>query len=225
MVAMNSGGSYLEREKEDNMSGSRIVYQNWIAEIGIDPEVLKTGRYQCDPLLEAISLDDPAASEISREEVRRINREEPGQREIRSQVSRALEALNDEERELIVHFYLMGKSYRELSDRTGRSVHKLEALHKRAVKKLRKKLAGFVEQRFGVVAASHSDCPICNSPYAAEIDRLISNRDKTTTWKPLITTLREKYDLKIGSPQTLIGHEKYHGPCPTPKEERHEQSE
>ncbi len=207
------------------MSSSRIVYQNWIAEIGIDPERLRTNRYQGDPLREAISLDDPAAGKISRDQARRVSEEEKSRREIRLQVRRALEALSDEERELIVHFYLMGKSYRELSDRTGRSVHKLEALHKRAVKKLRKELAGFVEQRFGIVTTSHSDCPICNSPYAAEIDRLIGNRDKTTTWKPLITTLREKYNLRVGSPQTLIGHEKYHGPGPTPKEERHEQSE
>ncbi len=193
------------------MSANRMVYQNWIVDIGFDPTRLRTARnWGNPPLFESISLDDPSASAISDEELRQVMSERKSASEIRSRVRQALKRLNLQEREFIAQFYFIGKSYREISQQSGRPVHKLEALHKRAVKKLKSELAGFVRERFGVGTEPDTNCPICQSPHVEEINRLISGRDKTATWRPIIKTLLEKYGLKINSPQILIGHEKYH---------------
>jgi len=197
------------------MSGNRVVYQNWIVEMGFDPAQLKAIGSWDDPLLESISLDEPSACAISNEESQRVIEEREKTSEIRSRVREALERLSMQEREFIAQFYFMGKSYREISEQSGRPIYKLEALHKRAVKKLKRELGGFVRERFGVETGSDAECLICRSPHVAEINRLISRRDKTTTWKPIIKTLRNKYGLKVSSPQMLIGHEKYHRRSPT----------
>ena len=192
------------------MSGNRVVYQNWIVEMGFDPAQSRTAGNWGDPPLEPISLDEPSACAISNEESQRVIEEREKASEIRSRVRKTLKRLSMQEREFIAQFYFMGKSYREMSEQSGRPIHKLEALHKRAVKKLKKELGGFVRERFGVETGSDADCLICRSPHVAEINRLISQRDKTATWKPIIKTLRDKYSLKVSSPQMLIGHEKYH---------------
>jgi hypothetical protein len=197
------------------MSGNRVVYQNWIVEMGFDPAQLRTIENREDPLQESISLDEPSACAISDEESQRVIEEREKASEIRSRVREALERVSVQEQEFIVQFYFMGKSYREISEQSGRPIYKLEALHKRAVKKLKKELGGFVRERFGVETESDADCLICRSPHVAEINRLLSQRDKTATWRPIIKILRDKYGLKVSSPQVLIGHEKYHRRSPT----------
>lgn len=197
------------------MSGNRVVYQNWIVEMGFDPAQSRAAGNWGDPPLESISLDEPSACAISNEESQRVIEEREKASEIRSRVREALKRLSVQEREFIAQFYFMGRSYREISEQSGRPIYKLEALHKRAVKKLKKELGGFVRERFGVETEPDVDCLICRSPHVAEINHLISRRDKTATWKPIIKTLRNKYGLKVSSPQMLIGHEKYHGRSPT----------
>lgn len=192
------------------MSGNRVVYQNWIVEIGFDPSKPKTKENWDNPLLEFISLDEPSALAITDEEVRRVIEERKNTETTRHTVREALERLSVQEREFITQFYFMGKSYREISDQSGRPIYKLEALHKRAVKKLKKELSAFVQERFGIEVNVGGDCPICRSPHVSEINQLIAEHDKTSTWKPIIKTLQDRYGLKIASPQVLIGHEKYH---------------
>jgi hypothetical protein len=192
------------------MSGNRVVYQNWIVEMGFNPARLRVAGNWDSPFFESISFDEPSACAISNEESQRVIEEREKTSEIRLRVREALKRLSMQEREFIAQFYFMGKSYREMSEQSGRPTHKLEALHKRAVKKLKKELSGFVRERFGVETGSDADCQICRSPHVAEINRLISQRDKTATWKPIIKTLCKEYGLKVSSPQILIGHEKYH---------------
>jgi hypothetical protein len=83
-------------------------------------------------------------------------------------------------------------------------------MHKRSLRKLRKNLAAFVGEVFGVESRPAPDCPICCSPQVAELDELIRSRDRSATWRSLMSLFRTKYKLPIGSPQVLIGHEKYH---------------
>jgi len=166
------------------MSGNRIVYQNWIAEIGRDP-------------FQPVDRCSGEASKVNTGEIYR-------------QVQRALEKLNEDEREFVIRFYYMGESYLEISKKSGRSVYRLASLHKRAIKKLRQSLTKFVADRFKIDSTPNRDCPLCNSPQREEIDELIRTRDKTAPWKPVIACLRKEYGLKINSPQLLIGHEKYH---------------
>ena len=110
----------------------------------------------------------------------------------------------------IIHFYYMGESYREISEKTGRAIYKLTALHNRSIKKLKNRLAVFVRERFGVKNKKIGKCPVCDSEYRGEIDEIIANRDKKATWKPVIKLLKDRYGLVINTPQVLIGHTKYH---------------
>jgi hypothetical protein len=121
-----------------------------------------------------------------------------------------LDKLDEQGREFITQFYFIGKTYREISEQSGHPIHKLEALHKRTLKKLKKELSSFVQDRFGIESRLDNKCPICRSSFLPQINRLITERNKTATWKPIIKTLRERYRLKITSPQVLVGHEKYH---------------
>ena len=43
-----------------------------------------------------------------------------------------------------------------------------------------------------------------------EIDRMISQRDPKRSWRSVLIRLREDFGIRVRSPQTLIGHKKYH---------------
>ncbi len=163
------------------MPSSRIVYQDWIVELGRDP---------------ALPPSDEGESERGKI--------------VEEAVETALKALSDNEREFIQRFHYMGQTYRQISESTGRTVHRLEALHRRATKRLRKELAPLVLDFYGVTGDSAPQCIICRSDHRREIDRLIADRKKTATWRPVIREIRKRYGLRITTPQTLIGHEKYH---------------
>jgi len=165
------------------MSSNRLVYLNWISDLGLCPGAIQTSS---------------------------IQESSPRMERIKEAVQQALTRLSDEEHEFIVHFHYMGESYVTIADRTGRQVHRLESLHKRAQKKLRAALAPVVEEVFGFNATTTNSCPLCASQFRSEIDRIIANRDPRCTWKPVIRALRSEFGLKVASPQTLIGHERYH---------------
>jgi RNA polymerase sigma factor (sigma-70 family) len=186
----------------------RVIYQNWLVEISADPA--QTERQSNGDEVRSISLDEPTTALIGDDAAVESSQENERAQSIIRAVRKALRSLSEPEREFIMQFYFSGKTYRQISDQTGRAIHRLEALHKRAVRKLRKALDAFVRDRLGIKTDSPTDCPICRSPYLAQIDLLIAERDCTETWKPIIKTLREKYQLQIRSPQVLIGHEKYH---------------
>lgn len=187
------------------MSQNRIIYQNWLVELGAEPEqIQKEGLTNLFSLEEMIEGNFDLSSEFQSE------RERAQLTELKEAVSTALKKLSEEEREFIIRFYFMGESYNDLSEKSHRSIHKLSALNKRATKKLQKYLAEFVQKRFGLVSPKNKDCPICQSEDCHQINDLIQQRDKTGTWRPLLKILREKYQLKIKSVQTVIGHEKYH---------------
>ena len=190
------------------MPSSRIVYQDWIVEIGHDPNtrVAPDGGdlFRAD----FMSLDHSAAAGLSDADGKAtcIERREL----VRRAVTEALNHLEDDEREFVIRFHFMGESYRRIAEKSGRNIHKLEALHKRSLRRLKKQLAAFVRETFGLGREVIPDCPICRSPFAAELDEIIRNRDRTATWHPVLTLLKTRYNLSISSPQLLIGHEKYH---------------
>ena len=180
------------------MSSSRIIYQNWIAEIGRDPEILRSAPP--DAPIACPGNDRPPGYAADEESVRQI----------RDAVSEAIASLNDDEREFVERHFFMGQTYVEIAEASGRRIHRLEALKKRAFKKLRRRLAGFVEDRFGLKSKPEKDCPICRSENRPAIDRIIQARDPSATWRPVMRRLETGFGLKIGSPQILIGHQKYH---------------
>lgn len=153
--------------------------------MGMDPGQIKT-------FLDTITQDIPDSTAVDRE------------------VRRAIESLTEEEMEFVIRFYFMGQSYREIAEKSGRPVHKLEALHNRAIKKLKSLLKSFVKQRYGVNITLGKPCPLCESNHREAIDKIIKRRKKNATWKLVIRELNKRYGFKIKAPSLLIGHEKYH---------------
>jgi DNA repair exonuclease SbcCD ATPase subunit len=129
---------------------------------------------------------------------------------IRREVDSALERLDSEEKELIKRHYFVGQGWREIEEESGRTRHKIQGLRRRAMKKLRKALAPFVEREYGIETGRTDGCPVCSSIHRHDIEKLISDRAPTSAWRPLTSILRSKYGIRIPSPRILIVHEKYH---------------
>jgi len=166
----------------------KVIFEDWIVELGRDP-----------------ATPPPAPTGDGNESA---HSERTGR--IIEQVRAALDRLPETDREFLERFYFMGQGYRQLADTSGRSLRKLEALHRRAVRRLRRELRSFVRAEFGLDSSRPPACPICRSPARAAIDRLIAGRDQTATWRPIIRELRQTYEIEITTPQILIGHEQYH---------------
>lgn len=191
--------------KGGKMSQNRIIYQNWLVELGAEPkEIQKEG------LLKIISLEELLEGRFDLSPEYQTRTETLKQAELKEAVASALKKLSEEEQEFIIRFYYMGESYATLAELSNRSIHKLSVLNKKAIKKLKKQLAVFVQKRFGIKEKNSPKCSICLCDNCAEINRLIQNRDKTKTWRPILKILREQYNLKFKSVQAVIGHEKYH---------------
>jgi hypothetical protein len=171
------------------MNQNRIVYREWIVRLGYDPTGPK-----------------PTVAEGGR----------GYNHDIVMAVTRALEALSEEEADLIRRFYFQGMSYREISRITGREIYRLDGVHGRALRKLKALLQPLVEGRCGREDRLNIDCPLCRHPARQEIERLINSKRKEETWKRIIKILRRNYALPIRSPQLIIGHLMYH--CPEAKE-------
>jgi hypothetical protein len=186
------------------MRNNRIIFCNWIAESGRgqrEPEQPNQGAFS--------SLDELAEEELERQAI--PTGSDNRRKMICEQVASAVRLLDDDEREFVARFYHMGESYREISEKSGRQIYSLEAIHKRALKKLRRSLVGLVEREFGYAAPNRKrPCLVCDSGHRHEIDELIASRPPDATWRMVVRAIAQRYDIRIVTPQVLIGHQKYH---------------
>lgn len=166
------------------MPRRRIIYKNWIADIGLDPACLKQTR--CDKT------------------------ETIYNQKIIKAVRTAVEKLSPKEKEFIERYYFRGESYRDISICFNKKINRLENIHRRAITKLKRLLAGFVKDEFGIKVKKTFVCPICLSPYRDDIDALIRRKKKSDTWKKIIKTVKTEFRTEIKTPQILISHQKYH---------------
>lgn len=164
------------------MGRDRIVYQNWIVKLGRDPDI----------------------------KIHDIGEPTPYNQRIIAQVNDVIDSLDIDEADFIRRFYMQGICYREISELTGRAIYRLEALHYRALKKIRNRLGSFLSDSFEISVKAASDCPLCTHTNNDRINNLIRAKPKEETWKKIITTLKNEYQIKIGTPQIIIGHVKYH---------------
>lgn len=174
------------------MAGKRTIYQNWIVEIGREPRVPPIDWADFSGLTD------------------RSNSPAKPDRQLEEEVRAAIELLNAEEREFIIRFHFMGQGYKEISELSGRAIYKLASIHKRAIKKLRLSLAGFVGDRYGLKLRKIANCPICESDKRDRIEQILATKTEESTWRPIIRKLRHEFDIVITTPQQLIGHVKYH---------------
>ncbi len=165
------------------MGRGRIVFQNWIVELGHDP--IHPPDFRHNPVIKYNNRNLSA-------------------------VSQAMEQLTEEESGFIRQFYFQGLSYKQIAKATGRALHRLESTHNQAIKKLRCTLAGKLNLNSINLSEYEQHCPLCSHQSHAEINRLIQDKKKQETWHHIIRRLRDLYGIHIKTPQTLIGHQKYH---------------
>lgn len=169
------------------MQNPRLLYKNWIVELGRDPrhQNIRQSLTQADSLRR-----------------RRIKRE----------VHKAVAELPPTERYLIEQFYFEFRSLPEISGTTGRSPKRLHKLKKRAMARLKSALAAFVWEEFGIITKTETSatCPICRSPLRQKIEKIIESKPPHRTWRDTIQKIKKECGLAIATPQTVIGHHKYH---------------
>ncbi len=192
------------------MGDKRLLYRTWISDLGRDPRERNVLQlFEESERRMALTdglLDDQMAAESSSEEASRGSRADV----VRDRVSSALATLTERERFCIECYYFEGLSYGQIAQLSGRSIEKTRAVHKRAFKKLRKELAATATELFGIAVRRFEGCPLCQSPDRMAIDDLLRSRDLSQSWSPVIRILRERFGIRVTTPQRLIGHEKYH---------------
>ena len=161
----------------------RVVYQDWIVELGRDPS-----RPQ-----------NPETDDVGEYNL-----------EIITAVNRAMERLSGDEAEFVRLYYMQGMNYRRISDATGRPICRLEALHRRALRRLKPPLHDLLGGRYNIPPPEYLGCPLCRHPRSEEINRLIRSKTGPETWRRIIRSLREEFGIVLPTSQQLIGHYKYH---------------
>ena len=161
----------------------KIVYQNWIVDIGFNP-ARKPSPFD--------SIGAPPNERVTKA------------------VREALDKLSAVEREFVRRYYFDGESFSQIATALKKRPKRMEHFHRRVINKLKKHLGQFVKKEYGIKIEIKSGCLICNSEFRDEIDLLIKNKKEKETWKKIIRTLRDDYNITIKTPQILIGHRKYH---------------
>ena len=163
---------------------AKMIYQDWIVEIGCDPN-------HRDEI--AVRHDEPAPDEG-----------------LVAEVNRAINTLTEIEQDFIHLYYFSGRTLMQIARKCNTSYSRVGYLHNRIIRKLRKELAAFVRNRFDLIVSVDETCPICRSCHKEQINDLIRKKGKEETWRRIIGILKSKYGIIIKTPQTLIGHQKYH---------------
>lgn len=188
------------------MGKSRLVYVDWIVELGRDPE--RQLPEQDGP---EISIADLSEEELR---TRAIGRADPRLEILQAEVREAVASLPELERELIERVHFLGESISDLAERSGRKLHRLEAALLRAKRKLAILLSQYEPKVNDAVNSPElrtiSSCPVCQSPNRLAIELLIRAKPVDATWKLIMRKLRDQFGLNLKVPQRLISHEKYH---------------
>lgn len=132
------------------------------------------------------------------------------QKEIIEKVHDAVDKLPPTEKDFVQLYWFEGRSIAELSELFGKKPHRLESLNKRIMLKMKRRLSGFVADRFGIAADTTPPCIICDHPRKVEIDDLLCTKKPEETFRPIYRKLKEEFGITISTPQILIGHMKYH---------------
>jgi len=130
--------------------------------------------------------------------------------ELASKVREALGELTAVERVTIERHDFEGLSLVSIAAELEWPCSRVQVVRRRALRRLRKVLAPFVQERFGVFPPS-TDCPICASPFRRDAERIIAARKRDEPYSKVISQLRHDFRIAIISPKTIIGHMKYHG--------------
>lgn len=130
--------------------------------------------------------------------------------QINDAVRAAIEQLEPNERIVIERYYLQFEEMSAIADSMGISLARATTLHLRAMGRLRKLLSSFAKERFGITRRDSTRCPLCRSPYRAEIDELIRTRDPRRPWRILLQQLRREFGIRVRSYHAIVSHHRFH---------------
>jgi RNA polymerase sigma factor (sigma-70 family) len=136
--------------------------------------------------------------------------EEKSKAELEEEVEAAFDKLDSAEKEFIRYFYYDCKSYEQISEIMNKAKDRLERIHNSALEKLKFSLKGFVSRRYRIEISPEKKCMICSHPEKEKLEELIKAKKKEETWKKTLRICREKFNLNIKTPQTLMNHQKRH---------------
>lgn len=137
-------------------------------------------------------------------------KEEKEKVELEEKVEQAMDNLESAEKEFIRHFYYDCKSYDQISEIMNKTKDRLERIHRSALEKLKFSLKGFVYQRYKIKISPERKCQICSHPEREKLDELIKTKKEEETWKKILRTFKQEFNLEIKTPQILINHQKRH---------------
>ena len=125
-------------------------------------------------------------------------------------VRKEISQLSESEREFMELYWFQGESTLEIARFVDRKPYNLENLNRRIMRKLKNRLAEFAEEEFGLRLGNKSKCVICCHPEIEKINLQLRSRRQHETYRRLIRLLKTDYGIHIKTPQTIIGHLKYH---------------
>jgi len=148
--------------------------------------------------------------ETLRPDIWGCQRSSPRQERIKEAVREELEKLSADEREFVELYWFQGKSTAEIGRYLGRKGYMLDGLNKCIIRKLKSRLADFARREFNIKCDEKNNCVICSHPNRAEINMILRAKRPQDTFKEILESLKENFELKNISPQAIIGHMKYH---------------
>ncbi len=124
-------------------------------------------------------------------------------------VRQALRQLPRRERRLITLHHFQGDSLAEAAAKLQEDSERIKIVYRRGMRRLQILLSGFVADEFGIKSRANN-CVICASAQRAEIEEILSRRSEHEGYAKVIAEVAERFAVRLKSPQTIVGHLKYH---------------
>ena len=147
---------------------------------------------------------ESGTTDESRNELRR--RADCVERAVRA----ALAVLNAPERLVIEGYYFDGRSFPCLANESAVPLARVRTIHARALGKLRRELASFVAEVYGLHAAQAPNCAICLAPWRDTAERLLDEKTPEMTWGELAIRMERATGWQPSSPQIMMTHQRKH---------------
>lgn len=124
-------------------------------------------------------------------------------------IREAVTQLSGIDRRIIERHYFEGRTYAEIGKELRILPGRVKTRSRRSRRRLRKLLAVIVRTQFHIKLLQ-ADCPICNSRSRAEAEAIIAGRRPRGSFAPVLRSLKKELAIVVKSPNTIIGHTKYH---------------
>jgi hypothetical protein len=124
-------------------------------------------------------------------------------------VQAAIATLSAEDQQIVREFHFEGKTYLQIAELLGRGEQWVRNQHARAIRRLRSRLADFVEEEFALKLPERK-CVICSSVHRKAIEALLLKRQSRKSYSDLMREILRLHGVKIRSAMTIVGHSRYH---------------